>query len=110
MLEWFSGFAMGVCLGVVPTAFAMGSMYQQSLSARNRAEVVRELHKAVVDVGGRISTWMKGKTNGKTELEAPGAAHAGAAGLGGGHGVAHQGAAPGGRAGGRSRTKLKTPK
>lgn len=81
MIEWGAGFAMGLCIGALPTAFAMGAMHQQSLSARTKAELVRELHKAAVDIGSRFSTWMKGKKD-ETKLGAAFDADHGACGAG----------------------------
>lgn len=100
MLEGLAGFAMGLCVGVVPTAFALGAMHQQKLAAQTRAEVVRELHKAVVDVGGRISTWVKGKRHDETKLGAFADAYAGAGHAGHGAGMDVQGQGQG-RAGGQ---------
>lgn len=112
-LEWVQGAVVGFAVGAMPTLYFIGGQHALDRYMKSRAEMVREVHKAVVDIGGRLGNWLGKGT--KDERKTIGAAVGSNSGRAGGSGVVEpgqkgkEGNTGGGREGGGLRGARKRP-
>lgn len=67
--EWGQGFVVGLSVGAAPTLYCIGGQMALSHFMESRAAMAREIHKAVIDVGGRVASYFnkESKPYGKVE-------------------------------------------
>lgn len=58
-LEYLLAFKDGLIIGAAPSLLFLGGQLTLNNFMRSRAEMVREIHKAVIDVGGRLKELFK---------------------------------------------------
>lgn len=82
--EWLQGAVFGFAVGSMPTLYFIGGQHALDRYMKSRAEMVREIHKAVADVGSRLGNWLGKGTNDEhqTTGAAAGANSGGASGAG----------------------------